>query len=133
MVGEMFESRFQVLCMSQPSIHFWRRATAGAGRFNPFSRLVWGRGNFVRTSSQSWGTKLYKILVGCRTMIDAIVTCFILSICCSILKQKPFIVKIDSVFFWGGGQICPVQFFELEDRSTPNLGRIWGYSSKFLK
>ena len=46
---------FQVPRTSQRLIYFWRGAIARAGRFNRFSRLGWGRGNFVRTSSQSWG------------------------------------------------------------------------------
>jgi len=47
-VGEMSATRFQVPRMPQPQIYFWRRATTLAGRFNPFSRLVWdGEGSIL--------------------------------------------------------------------------------------
>jgi len=44
-LSEMPEFIFQVPRTSQLLIYFWRRDKTRAGRFKPFSPLVWGRDN----------------------------------------------------------------------------------------
>jgi len=101
-VGEMSESRFQVPCTSQRLIYFWRGTTARAGRFNPFSRLVWGRTVFPGLVFRVGGTELHEIWGGRTPMIDAIYTCLAFRHVAPLWNQSHWKWKL-SRFFRGRG------------------------------
>ena len=78
-------------CMSQHSkfslgphlrLYFWRRAAAGAERFNPFLRPVFGAVLCSIVLRVRW-TELHQISGGCRHIINAPPIYFRFPMCCS--------------------------------------------------